>query len=263
MGRILGSLYMFANGGVGGVILGIFSLAALAFTIWMIADCVRSGRDFYWIWIMLLFWGIGALVYFFAYYVDGSKVFRGVIRRYNLKQQARELEGRVHNIDNAYHRTKLGDAYRDLKRLDKAAESYRAALKHDPKALDACAHLACVLVEQGKFEEAKPLLLEALEENPHYEYGDLLLHAAHCAIGLNDMETAHTCYGEITKKYTYPRARIEYAELLNRTGDHDEAVALLKRVVADGLHAPRYQARAERRNLRRARALLRTMTSGA
>ncbi|MBI3737190.1 hypothetical protein HY256_11855, partial [Candidatus Sumerlaeota bacterium] len=37
----------------------IYSLLALIFTVWMIVDCVRNGREYYWIWLMLVFWGPG------------------------------------------------------------------------------------------------------------------------------------------------------------------------------------------------------------
>lgn len=235
---------------------GVVYFFGLAFSIWMIIDCVRNRRETYWIWIMLISGGLGALVYFFVYYFDASVFFRGAIRRHNLKNHVRELEAKVYHIDNAYHRTKLGDAYREQKRYREAEKQYRAALEHDPKCFDAKARLGCVLMDQDKAAEALPFLEEAVTENADYEYGDLAWHAAKCAMMLGDMDAARYWYERLLEKYTYPKARIEYATLLNQMGEREQAVALLRKLVIEGRHVPPHQARAERRNMRRAQNML-------
>jgi tetratricopeptide (TPR) repeat protein len=74
-------------------------------------------------------------------------------------------------------RYNLGIMYANAGELEKAAESYRAALKTDNLFYIAKVNLATVYNEQGKNDEAESLLREVLNENPelHQVYYSLAL----------------------------------------------------------------------------------------
>ena len=74
-------------------------------------------------------------------------------------------------------RFNLGILYANSGELEKAAESYRAALKTDNLFYMAKVNLATVYNQQGKNDEAERLLREVLEENPeiHQVYYSLAL----------------------------------------------------------------------------------------
>ena len=63
-------------------------------------------------------------------------------------------------------RYNLGIMYANAGDLEKAAESYRAALKIDNLFYMAKVNLATVYNQQGKNDEAEKLLREVLDENP-------------------------------------------------------------------------------------------------
>ena len=60
----------------------------------------------------------------------------------------------------------LGNAFRELKKLDEAAESYRHALALDPNYAEAHSNLGSVLLAQGKAEEAVESFRRALAIKP-------------------------------------------------------------------------------------------------
>jgi len=61
----------------------------------------------------------------------------------------------------------------------------------------------------------------------------------------------------VTAQHSYPRAKVQLAELYLATQRADLARAELEEVVADDVHAPTFQRRRDRVWVRRARSLLR------
>src|SRR5437660_267977 len=102
--------------------------AIIIFSIWMIVDCVQNGRDIYWIWIILIFWGIGALIYFFYFKAD-LNAGSGWAKKRDTKRRIEELKSTIHHLDKADHYSDLGDAYREIGRLDDAKKAYESALE--------------------------------------------------------------------------------------------------------------------------------------
>jgi Tfp pilus assembly protein PilF len=60
----------------------------------------------------------------------------------------------------------------------------------------------------------------------------------------------------ITQSHSYPRAKVQLAELYLAKQQNDLARAQLKDVVSDDVHAPAFQRRRDRMWVSRARALM-------
>src|SRR5260221_3805485 len=78
-------------------------LLTLAFQIWMIVDCVRSGNDMYWIWIILMLGPLGALLYFFSFMYGVTGIERSVSRPQMQQRHIEELLHTDHHLDHADH----------------------------------------------------------------------------------------------------------------------------------------------------------------
>ncbi len=235
------------------------SLFMLVFTIWMIVDCIRNDRGYYWIFIMLAFPALGSVIYFFAYVMDSTFIFRRWINAHHRKQRAVELKNKVHHIDNAYHRTELGNVYLDLEKWPEARAEFEAALAHDPKSFEASVHLGYALMGLGLYEEAWKRFEAALGEEFDYEYGELSWKAAKCRVKLGDPNLAREIYERLLSRHHYTGAQLEYAEVLHQLGESQSAKALLEKIIAEAPHAAKFQRSQERRIARQAKRRLREM----
>jgi hypothetical protein len=77
---------------------------------------------------------------------------------------------------------------------------------------------------------------------------------------LGDIEGAIPVWQQVTEHHSYPRARVQLAELHLARGEPQQANALLREVLDDEPHAPTFQRRRDRVWVRRARRLLRRTT---
>jgi hypothetical protein len=235
-------------------------LLSTAFQIWMLIDAVRRRE---WIWAVLIFFFsfLTALIYFFLVYRQAPAATRGfelpgaVDRR-----RIRELEAQIHHLDKAHHYLELGDIFFHQGKLDKAEAAYRAAHERDPLDLDIRAHLGHCLLRLGRPAEARPLLEGVCRESAQHDYGHSLMALAETLAALGDLDAAIPVWQQVTDHHSYPRARVQLAELHLAKGESGRAHALLKEVLDDEPHAPAFQRRRDRVWVRRAQRLLRRAT---
>jgi hypothetical protein len=115
------------------------------------------------------------------------------------------------------------------------------------------------LLRQRKPAEARPLLEGVVRENPKHDYGYSQMALAETLTALGETEGALSLWQEITHNHSYPRAKVQLAELYLAKGQKEIALAELRDVIADDQHAPTYQRKRDRVWVRRAKALLRKL----
>ena len=76
-------------------------------------------------------------------------------------------------------------------------------------------------------------------------------------LALGENEAALPIWRQVTEQHSYPRARVQLAELLIARKEVEPARAVLQEVIADDPHAPAFQRRRDRVWVSKARALLR------
>ncbi len=231
---------------------GLFGL----FNLWLIIDAVRR-REWLWAVALLALPGIATLWYFFGVYRASASVTSGfeLPGAYNRKR-IKELEAQIHNLDKAHHHSQLGDVYFQQGKLEKAEACYRAALERDPQDIDTRAHLGQCLLRMKRPAEAKPLIQGVLRENPKHDYNHTAMAYAETLTALGETEDALQSWQYVVANNSYPRAKVQLAELYAAKGQNDLARAELKDVLADMPHAPAYQRRRDRVWVGRARRLM-------
>jgi tetratricopeptide (TPR) repeat protein len=228
------------------------------FNIWMVVDAVRK-REWFWVVALLLFPFMATLVYFF-YVFRGPTVMRGFeLPGAHDRRRIKELQAQIHHLDKAHHHQQLGDVYFQQGKLDKAEASYRAALERDSQDLDTRAHLGQCLLRLNRLEEAKPLLEGVLRENPKHDYNHTAMAFAETLGALGDLDGALKSWQFVAANNSYPRAKVQLAELYLAKNQPDLARAELKDVIAEDPHAPAFQRRRDRVWVNRARRLLRQL----
>jgi hypothetical protein len=229
------------------------------FQLWMFIDALRRRE---WLWAAFIFigWGVSAIFYYFAVYRASPSATRGFeLPGAHDRRRIKQLQAQIHHLDKAHHHFQLGDIYFQQGKLDKAELCYRAALQRDPQDIDIRAHLGQCLLRLKKPAEARPLLEGVVAENPKHDYGYSQMALAETLTALGEADAALVIWKQVTENHSYPRAKVQLAELYIAKNQPDLARTELTEVVADDAHAPTFQRRRDRIWVRRARALLRKL----
>jgi hypothetical protein len=231
-------------------------LVVIAFQIWMFVHAVRNGE---WLWavFMVIGWGVSAVLYYFLVYRNSASATSGFeLPGAQSRKRIKQLQAQIHHIGNASHHYQLGDVYFQRGRLVEAEKSYRTSLELDPKDVDTRAHLGQCLLRQKKFAEARPLLEGVMLEKPEHDYGHTMMALAETLTALGETDNALLYWQHITQTHSYPRAKVQMAELYLAKNQPDLARAQLKDVLSDDVHAPAFQRKRDRVWVRRAKSLM-------
>jgi hypothetical protein len=233
-----------------------FLLLPIAFQIWMLVHAIRQHE---WIWVVFIFFGFtfASLLYFFLVYRAAPSATSGFeLPGAQSRKRIKELQAQIYHIGNASHHFQLGDVYFQRGKLAEAEKCYRAALELDPKDVDTRAHLGQCLLRQKRFAEARPLLEGVMHEKPDHDYGHTMMALAETLTALGETDNALLYWQHITQSHSYPRAKVQMAELYIAKNQIDLARGQLQDVLSDDVHAPAFQRERDRMWIRRAKSLM-------
>jgi len=243
----------------------VFLLLMYVFQFWMLVDAIRRQE---WIWAIFIglalfvwqSWGLSAILYYFLVYRQYSSgpslsgfELPGMVER----RRIRELQAKIHHLDNAQHHLQLGDVFFQQGKFDKAEQSYREALKRDGEDPDIRAHLGQCLLRLGKADEALELLQKVAQQDPKHDYGFTLMALAETHMKLGSTDSAIQLWEMVLQNHSYPRARVQLAELYVQRDEVDKARNILQETLADEQHSPVFQRRRDRVWISRAKSLMR------
>jgi hypothetical protein len=229
-------------------------LAVTVFQVWMLVHALRN-REWLWAFFIFIGSGLGAFWYYFSVYRTSTSTgfeLPGAASRARVK----ELQAKIHHLDNAYHHFQLGDIYFQKGNFAEAEKCYRAAFERDPKDIDTRAHLGQCLLRLNRPAEARPLLEGVMHEKPEHDYGHTMMALAETLTALGEKDNALLYWQHIVQNHSYPRAKVQLAELYAAKNQPDLARGELKDVLADDPHAPSYQRRRDRVWVNRAKSLI-------
>ena len=226
------------------------------FQIWMFVDAIRR-REYIWAVFIFLFSVISAILYFFLVYRQSRPATQGFeLPGSHERKRIKELQGQIHHLDKAHHYSQLGDIYFQQGKLEDAEKCYREAMKRDAEDLDTQAHLGQCLLRRNNPTEARALLEGVCAQDPKHDYGHSLMALAETLAALGETENAVQTWEKVTENHSYPRARVQLAELYVAQGKNDLARAQLSEVLEDAPYAPAFQKKRERYWVKRAAKLI-------
>ena len=231
-------------------------VALSLFQLWMLIDALRR-REWLWAFFIFIGFGFAALFYYLSVYRAAPSTTRGFELPGTFdRRRIKQLEAQIHYLDNAHHHSQLGDIYFQRGKLAKAEACYRAALERDPQDIDTRAHFGQCLLRQKRAAEALPFLEGVVAENPKHDYGYSQMALAETLTALGESDAALALWQQITESHSYPRAKVQLAELYLARHQPDLARAQVKEVLADNAHAPAFQRKRDRVWVRRAKGLV-------
>ena len=204
------------------------------FQIAAIIHVLKTGRSWFWVWIIFMFPGLGLAVYFF---VEFLPEFRGpqtgnltdsILDHLMPGRKKGQLQRALEDSDTVQNRKALADYYLSADEPLKSVELYRQCLtgvyKEDPYVN---LGLAGSLVETGEFGEARGILEGLRKRNSAYETSQRDLLYARTLEGLGQENEALQVYETILQKYgSEVEGSCRLAQLLEKTGQREKAGAL-------------------------------------
>jgi hypothetical protein len=232
----------------------IFAALGLCLQIYFAVHAVRTGRDRYWLYIIIFFPGIGCLIYFFAEFVPSLQQSYPIQRlkadlgqSLNPGKRLRFLQTQVERTPSIKNKKALAEACVNHGMFDQAIELYadcmQGAYKEDRHLLEG---LSCAYFFKGDHRKAKEHLSQLTTGDPTHnsDHFRLLLARSHEALG--DLPAARAGYGQTLKTFSGEEARCRYAMLLKQTGATEEARRLFNEILTNARLSPRYYQKAQK-----------------
>jgi len=247
--------------GAYGIVGNVVGVLIFAFHMWMLIDSLRRGE---YIWSLFIFFFpiINDLAYYFFVYRPASGgnpmagfELPGAVDRRRIKQ----LQADIHHLDKPHLHLQLADIYFSQGKLDLAEASYRAAYERDSQDEDIRAHYGSCLARRGRPKEALPLLDAVCVQNPKHDYGYTLMTLAETQAAVGQIDPALTTWRQVLSLYGYPRARVQFADLLIQKKEYAEARKVLEEVIRDAPYATKFERKREAVWFKRANGALRSI----
>jgi hypothetical protein len=249
------------SGGMG-LVGDVFAFICFVFTVWMFIHALRNG-EYVWAVIIFMFSIFSALIYYFLVY-RASASSGNPLAGFELpgaadRRRIKQLEADIHHLDKAHMHLQLADIYFSQGKLEQAEASYRAAYERDPQDEDVRAHLGNCLARRDKDTEALPLLEGVCAQNPKHDYGYTLMTLAETQAEMGQVDRALATWRQVLGLYRYPRARVQFAELLAKQKNYTEARTILEEVTHDAPYGTKFERKREKVWFDRAKSALRAI----
>ena len=229
-------------------------LAVLIAQILCAVHVVRTGRPYYWIYIVIFAPMVGMLVYFAVEVLPdllGTRTARGAVagvgRALDPGKAVRIAEQNLAMTPTTGNKAALADAYLDVGRVEEAAALYHDALQGvhatDPSLMHG---LARAEFERKNFAEVERVLDALREANPHFQSAECHLLYARSLEAQGKVEAALHEYQALAPYYPGQEARCRYALLLDKAGDHRESQRLFREICQSIEMSPRHARRLQR-----------------
>lgn len=214
----------------------------------------RRRPDNFWLWIIIMGGGLGALVYILVQVVPDAPLLRDAYQVFPRRKRIKELEGLVLDNPSVGNYEELGDLYLDDGQFAKARASFdRVLAKTD--AIDPLYRRALAAIALGDVAAAAADLEQVVARDPKYDYQRAPGLLAHARAKLGDTARAATLFADVLETSTLSETQYNYALLLADEGRGAEARDWVDRILRKKATMPEYIKRRERPWFRKARAL--------
>lgn len=206
----------------------------------------KTGRPYWWAFIIFSFPVVGCLVYYFVEVFPSSREAtsarrqtRRLVRAINpdadLKRRIADLEvcGSIENRSGLAQECMAHGMYDEAARLFESCLS--GPFEKDPAFRN---RLVEALVGGGRFDEAAAMLALLRAANPAHRPNDCELLHARILEGQGRNDEALHVYGGLIGKFNGLEARFRYGTLLKRLGKDESSHQIFEEILA---HARRYQ----------------------
>jgi hypothetical protein len=236
-------------------------LISIAISVAIVVHIVKTGRDRFWIYIVVFLPMAGSIAYFLVEVLPGLWRSRGtqhavksVRKSLDPERDLRRLEAerRFSNNIDAHRRyaEELVANGHGARAIEVYRESLRGIYEHDPTLM---LGLAQAQFADKLYAQARQTLDDLRFHNPDFKSADGHLLYARALEGEGTHEKSLAEYRALAEYYAGAEARVRYAQLLKQRGDAAKATEVLKELLEQSQRAPRHYRRMQREWLDAAR----------
>ena len=202
--------------------------------------------DGYWLWIILMGGGLGALAYLVVEALPEFVQVRQYFRVVSHRKRINELEIMILDNPSAGNLEELGDLYLEQKKYSTAKQFYDRAISARTDSPDPFYRRSLCEIELGDFAAASADLERVITRDKGYDYGRAAGLLAHAWARSGRSEQAGALFAEVVRTSTLSETQYNYASYLLEQGKKDEARQWLQRILQKKATMPRYLKRRER-----------------
>ncbi len=224
-----------------------------------IVHFIRRRPETFWLWVILIGGGIGALVYIAAEVLPDFNLLRGSLNQFSRRRRIRALEAII--LENAAvgNREELADLYLEEGQFARARELYDSVITPRLDSLDPYYRRGIAELELGDVPAAILDLERVVAADSKYDFHRAIGLLAHAHSLAGDPERADSLFMAATTISTLSETYYNYALFLSTRQRTSEAREWAQRILAKKPTMPRYLQRRERPWFRKAKALLKRL----
>jgi hypothetical protein len=218
---------------------------------------IRRRPDTYWLWIIIIGGGLGALVYIAAEVLPDASLVVGSLEHFSRRRRIRELERIVLDNPAVGNQEELADLYLEEHWYAKARELYTKVIDASRSdSLDPFYRRGIAELALDDFGAARADLERVVSKDPKYDFHRAIGLLAHAHSRGGDPAEADALFKRATDLSTLSETYYNYASFLAAERRTGEAREWAGRILAKKPTMPRYLRRRERPWFRKANALL-------
>jgi hypothetical protein len=220
---------------------------------------IRRRPDTYWIWIIIFFGPLGALIYFAVEVIPDAGLLRQEFKVFPRRKRIRGLESAILDNPSAGNYEELADLYLEEGNYTRARQAYDKAISSRTDSLDPFYRRGIAEIRMDDFASAAVDLERVVSGDPRYDFHQAMGLLAYAYANTGQPEKAEALFKEATKISTSSETYYHYALFLAAQKREAEAREWARRLLAKKQNMPGYLKRRERPWFRRANALLRSL----
>ena len=221
---------------------------------------VRRRPENYWIWIILIGGGLGALVYIVAEVLPDVNLVVGSLESFSRRRRISHLEQIVRDNPAVGNLEELADLLLEERKFARAKELYDKVIATSrTDSLDPFYRRGIAEIELGDFKGALADLDRVVAKDPKYDFHRAIGLLAHAHAKAGDAEQAQALFTRATDISTMSETYYNYASFLAEHQRPAEARDWAERILAKKPTMPRYLRRRERPWFRKASALIKRL----
>jgi hypothetical protein len=225
--------------------LGLFYPYGIVLQALAILHFVRRRPDTYWLWIILIGGGLGALVYMLAEVIPDVRLLQGAYQVFPRRKRIRQLEAIIVDNPAIGNVEELGDLYLDDRQFAKARACFDQVLARGDQ-IDPLYHRALSALGQDDLTAAAADLQQVVARDPRYAYQRAAGLYAHVLARLGRHDEAEAWFRSVLETSTLTETEYNFATFLAATGRREEARAMAERILRKKATMPDYIRRRER-----------------
>ena len=224
-----------------------------------IVHFIRRRPDTYWLWIILIGGGLGALVYIAVEVLPDAGLLRQSFKVFPRRRRIRELEAIILDNPSAGNLEELADLYLEEGKFARARDYYDKAISSRTDSPDPFYRRGVAEIELGDFPAAVADLERVVSKDPKYDFYRAPGLLAHAYAKTEQAEKAEALFRKTVQISTLSETYLNFANFLASQGHTAEAREWTQRILAKAPTMPGYLKRRERPWFRKAKGLLKQL----